>query len=61
MALPNHYGMVTFADGGRFKADITDVEQGPIDSGRKVRMAFRIKDIDEKRGFRLYFWKAVPV
>jgi hypothetical protein len=25
-----------------------------------VRMAFRIKDFDEKRGFRRYFWKAVP-
>ena len=57
---PNHYGMITFADGGRLMADITDVEQGQIDSGMKVRMAFRIKDVDEKRGFRRYFWKAVP-
>ncbi len=61
MAPPNHYGMITFADGGRFMADITDVEQGQVDSGTKVRMAFRIKDFDEKRGFRRYFWKAVPV
>jgi 3-hydroxy-3-methylglutaryl CoA synthase len=61
IAPPNHYGMITFADGGRFMADITDIEQGQIDSGSKVRMAFRIKDIDEKRGFRRYFWKAVPV
>ncbi|SRR5579885_499898 len=58
---PNHYGIITFADGGRFMADITDVEQGQIDSGSKVRMAFRIKDFDERRGFRRYFWKAVPV
>ncbi len=57
---PNHYGMVTFAEGGRLMADITDVEQGQVDSGMKVRMAFRIKDFDEKRGFRRYFWKAVP-
>lgn len=57
---PNHYGMITFAEGGRLMADITDVEQGQIDSGMKVRMAFRIKDVDEKRGFRRYFWKAVP-
>ncbi|HEY3639389.1 MAG TPA: 3-oxoacyl-[acyl-carrier-protein] synthase III C-terminal domain-containing protein [Rhizomicrobium sp.] len=61
MAPPNHYGMITFAEGGRFMADITDVEQGQIDSGSKVRMAFRIKEFDEKRGFRRYFWKAVPV
>jgi 3-hydroxy-3-methylglutaryl CoA synthase len=58
---PNHYGMITFADGGRFMADITDVEQGQIDSGTKVRMMFRVKDTDEKRGFKRYFWKAVPV
>jgi 3-hydroxy-3-methylglutaryl CoA synthase len=57
---PNHYGMITFAEGGRLMADITDVEQGQVDSGMAVRMAFRIKDFDEKRGFRRYFWKAVP-
>jgi len=60
MSPPNHYGMITFADGGRFMADITDVEQGQIDSGTKVRMVFRVKDRDEKRGFIRYFWKAVP-
>jgi len=60
MSPPNHYGMITFAEGGRFLADITDVEQGEVESGMKVRMAFRIKDFDEKRGFRRYFWKAVP-
>jgi uncharacterized OB-fold protein len=57
---PSHYGMVTFAEGGRFLSDITDVEQGQVDSGMKVRMAFRIKDFDPKRGFVRYFWKAVP-
>ncbi len=57
---PNHYGMITFAEGGRFMADITDVEQGQIDTGQKVRMSFRVKDRDEKRGFVRYFWKAVP-
>ncbi|HEY5338604.1 MAG TPA: 3-oxoacyl-[acyl-carrier-protein] synthase III C-terminal domain-containing protein, partial [Rhizomicrobium sp.] len=61
MSPPSHYGMITFADGGRFMADITDVEQGQIDSGTKVRMVFRLKDRDEKRGFIRYFWKAVPV
>ncbi|MEI9997277.1 MAG: OB-fold domain-containing protein [Rhizomicrobium sp.] len=58
---PSHYGMITFAEGGRLMADITDVEQGQIDTGAKVRMAFRIKDFDPKRGFVRYFWKAVPV
>ena len=58
---PNHYGMITFADGGRLMTDITDVEQGQIDSGTKVKMVFRVKDRDEKRGFVRYFWKAMPV
>jgi len=57
---PQHYGMVTFAEGGRFLADFTDVEPGTVDSGMDVSMVFRIKDFDEKRGFRRYFWKAVP-
>ena len=58
---PSHYGMVTFEEGGRFLSDITDVDIGTIDSGTKVRMTFRIKDFDDRRGFRRYFWKAVPV
>ena len=58
---PAHYGMVTFEEGGRFLADITDVDIGTIDTGTQVRMVFRIKDFDERRGFRRYFWKAAPV
>jgi len=61
MSPPNHYGMITFADGGRLMLDITDVEQGQVDSGTKVKMVFRVKDRDEKRGFVRYFWKAVPM
>lgn len=61
MAPPSHYGMITFVEGGRLMADITDVEPGQIEAGSRVRMAFRIKEFDEKRGFRRYFWKAVPV
>jgi uncharacterized OB-fold protein len=57
---PQHYGMITFDEGGRFLADITDVEPGTIDSGSSVRMVFRIKDFDDRRGFRRYFWKASP-
>ncbi|HEX4160766.1 MAG TPA: OB-fold domain-containing protein [Rhizomicrobium sp.] len=61
MSPPNHYGMITFAEGGRMMADITDVDAGEVDSGMAVRMVFRIKDFDDKRGFRRYFWKAVPI
>ncbi len=58
---PQHYGMVVFDEGGRIMADFTDVEPGTVESGMDVRMVFRIKDFDEARGFRRYFWKAVPV
>ncbi|MFZ5669851.1 MAG: OB-fold domain-containing protein [Pseudomonadota bacterium] len=60
MAPPNHYGMVVFEGGGRIFMDITDVEPGEVDTGLPVRMVFRIKDVDEKRGFTRYFWKAAP-
>ncbi len=58
---PQHYGMVTFEEGGRMMVDFTDVEAGTVDSGTPMRMVFRIKDFDEMRGFRKYFWKATPV
>ncbi len=58
---PQHYGMVTFEEGGRLMADLTDVDPGTVETGMAVRMVFRIKDFDETRGFRRYFWKAVPM
>lgn len=58
---PNHYGMVVFDEGGRIMMDFTDVEPGTVDSGMEVKLVFRIKEFDDKRGFRRYFWKAVPV
>lgn len=57
---PAHYGMVQFEEGGRFMADFTDVDVGEVKVGMEVRMAFRIKEVDERRGFTRYFWKAVP-
>jgi len=58
---PQHYGMVTFEDGGRMLMDFTDVDPGTVDSGMEVGLAFRIKDFDQARGFRKYFWKALPL
>ncbi|MEQ9519896.1 MAG: 3-oxoacyl-[acyl-carrier-protein] synthase III C-terminal domain-containing protein [Parvibaculum sp.] len=58
---PNHYGMMVFEGGGRIMMDIADVTPGEVDSGMEVRMVFRIKDFDDQRGFKRYFWKAVPV
>lgn len=58
---PNHYGMITFDEGGRIFMDITDVEPGDIDAGTPVRMTFRVKEWDRARGFTRYFWKATPL
>lgn len=60
-APPHQYGQVDFDGGGRVLMDFTDVDPGDIESGTPVEPVFRIKDLDEQRGFRRYFWKAVPV
>ena len=33
---------------------------GDVDSGTPVRMVFRVKEWDDRRGFTRYFWKAQP-
>jgi 3-hydroxy-3-methylglutaryl CoA synthase len=57
---PAQYGMVQFAEGGRFMADFTDVDIGKVEVGQPMRMVFRIKELDDQRGFTRYFWKAAP-
>jgi 3-hydroxy-3-methylglutaryl CoA synthase len=57
---PHHFGMIVFEEGGRLMMDFTDVDAGAVDVGMPVRMMFRVKDYDERRGFRRYFWKAAP-
>jgi uncharacterized OB-fold protein len=61
MSPPHQYGQVDFEGGGRLLMDFTDAGKGDIDTGMQVEMVFRIKDIDELRGFKRYFWKATPV
>ena len=59
---PAYYGMVQFEGGGRLMADFTDIApDAELSVGNKMRMVFRVKDYDHKRGFRRYFWKAVPL
>ena len=60
-APPHQYGQVDFEGGGRILMEFTDVAKGDVASGTEVEMSFRIKDIDELRGFTRYFWKATPV
>ena len=61
MAPPHHYGQVDFEGGGRILMEFTDVLPGEVSTGCEVEMSFRVKDIDEKRGYKRYFWKAVPL
>lgn len=58
---PHTYGQVDFDGGGRILMEFTDVAKGDIDVGTEVEMVFRIKDVDDRRGFTRYFWKATPV
>ncbi|MEH6405418.1 MAG: 3-oxoacyl-[acyl-carrier-protein] synthase III C-terminal domain-containing protein [Sneathiella sp.] len=58
---PAYYGMIQFAEGGRLMSDFTDIDpEEELTVGMEMRMVFRIKDYDFKRGFRRYFWKATP-
>jgi len=57
---PTWFGMVEFDGGGRMMMDFTDVDAETMDVGLPVRMMFRVKDYDDSRGFRRYFWKAAP-
>ena len=58
---PAYYGMVQFLDGGRVMIDFSDVDpDAELTVGMEMRMMFRVKDYDKNRGFRRYFWKAVP-
>ena len=57
---PLKYGNVRFEGGGVVMMEFTDFDVGEVQVGTPLRMEFRIKDEDSKRGFRRYFWKAGP-
>ena len=57
---PAIYGLVQFDGGGRMLADFTDCTLDDVAVGVPVQMSFRVRFIDEERGFTGYFWKAVP-
>jgi 3-hydroxy-3-methylglutaryl CoA synthase/uncharacterized OB-fold protein len=60
-APPFQFGHVDFEGGGRILMEFTDTDADELRAGLPVRMVFRIKDLDPRRGFRRYFWKATPV
>ncbi|MEP1214156.1 MAG: 3-oxoacyl-[acyl-carrier-protein] synthase III C-terminal domain-containing protein [Marinobacter sp.] len=57
---PAYFGLVEFEGGGRLMMDFTEVEADAIDAGVEVSVHFRIRQFDNQRGFRKYFWKATP-
>jgi 3-hydroxy-3-methylglutaryl CoA synthase/uncharacterized OB-fold protein len=57
---PFNFGLVQFANGARVLMEFCDAPPGTLAVGDEVRMRFRIKALDRRRGFRTYFWKASP-
>ena len=55
---PAYFGMVQFDGGGKLMMDFTEVREGSIESGSRISVHFRVRQIDPQRGFRKYFWKA---
>jgi hydroxymethylglutaryl-CoA synthase len=58
---PLKFGHIDFEGGGRVLMEIVDAEPDELEVGKRVRMVYRIKDFDHRRGFRRYFWKATPL
>lgn len=61
MSPPAYVGFVQFENGARVLMEVVDVGPDGVEIGEPVRMAYRIKEHDHRRGFRRYFWKAVPI
>ncbi|MEM9303111.1 MAG: zinc ribbon domain-containing protein [Pseudomonadota bacterium] len=57
---PLMFGSVDFPGDATVVMEFTDCEPGSISVGDPVRMMFRIKDVDDRRHFRRYFWKPAP-
>jgi 3-hydroxy-3-methylglutaryl CoA synthase len=58
---PLQYGNIELEGGAVIMMEITDCEPGTLKVGTVVEMRFRIKAVDERRGFTRYFWKPSPV
>jgi uncharacterized OB-fold protein len=58
---PFQFGHIDFEGGARVLMEFADTDDGELQPGLPVRMVYRIKEFDAKRGFRRYFWKATPV
>lgn len=57
---PFQFGHVDFDGGGRVLMEFTDTDPDELRVGLPLKMVYRVKDFDRRRGFRRYFWKATP-
>lgn len=57
---PFMFGHVEFDSEARVLMEFTDCEPADLAVGVPLRMVFRVKEFDQARGFRRYFWKAQP-
>lgn len=57
---PLLFGMVEFEEGAKLMTPFTGCKAEDVKVGLAMEMVFRIKDIDQRNGFRNYFWKAAP-
>lgn len=58
---PFLFGHVEFDSKARVLMEFTDAEPDELTVGTSLQMMFRIKEFDPLRGFRRYFWKAMPM
>jgi 3-hydroxy-3-methylglutaryl CoA synthase/uncharacterized OB-fold protein len=58
---PFDFGLVQFDNGARVLMEMVDRPAAGFTVGDRVRMLLRIKSINERLGFRTYFWKAAPL
>lgn len=59
-APPLYVGLVQFDSGARVLMEMVEVDPTRFDVGTPLRMVYRIKEKDSRRGFNRYFWKATP-
>ena len=50
-------GTLSFEGEANIMLEFADFGPGQVKVGDHVRLVFRIKDFDDKRDFRRYFWK----
>jgi uncharacterized OB-fold protein len=60
-APPLIFGLMQFENGARLLMEIVDVNPKELSVGMPIRMVFRIKEMDNRRHYNRYFWKATPV